>query len=64
MPTIFEYFGIILKFFSREHLPIHVHAFYGDGYAMKVEFTFKGQKIVKREYKGVRVSALSTRTIA
>lgn len=54
MPTIFEYFGIILKFFSKEHLPIHVHAFYGDNYAMKVEFTFKGQKIVKREYKGVK----------
>ena len=48
----FEYFGIILKFLSKE-LPIHIYAFYGDSYAMKVEFTFKGNKIVKVEYKGV-----------
>ncbi len=25
MPTIFEYFGIIFKFYSNEHEPIHVH---------------------------------------
>lgn len=48
MPTIFEYFGIILNFFSREHLPIHVHAYYGERYAMKVEFYKKGNIIVKR----------------
>lgn len=54
MPTLFEYFGIILKFFSKEHLPIHVHAYYGDNYAMKVEFTCKGNKIVSKEFKGVR----------
>lgn len=54
MPTIYEYFGIILKFFSKEHLPIHVHAYYGNNYSMKVEFYFKGDVIVKREYKGVK----------
>lgn len=25
MPTIFEYFGFIFKFYSNEHEPIHVH---------------------------------------
>ncbi len=25
MPTIFEYFGLIFKFYSNEHEPIHVH---------------------------------------
>ena len=29
MPTIFEYFGIIFKFYSNEHEPIHVHVLKG-----------------------------------
>lgn len=29
MAKIYEYFGIMFSFFSREHLPIHVHAKYG-----------------------------------
>lgn len=54
MPTIFEYLGLILKFYSKEHLPIHVHAFYGDRCAMKVEFFLKGEKITRKTYKGVK----------
>ena len=50
MPTIFEYMGIILKFFSKEHLPIHVHAYYGKDYGMRVEFTLRGNEIVKKDY--------------
>ena len=30
MPTIYEYFGFIFKFFSNEHEPIHVHVIKGD----------------------------------
>jgi hypothetical protein len=30
MPTIYEYLGIIIKFYSHEHDPIHVHAMYGE----------------------------------
>ncbi|MCL2101430.1 MAG: DUF4160 domain-containing protein [Fibromonadales bacterium] len=26
MPSIFEYLGIVLYFFSNEHEPIHIHA--------------------------------------
>ena len=26
MPTIYEYFGFVFKFYSLEHEPIHVHA--------------------------------------
>lgn len=26
MPTLYEYFGIIVYFFSNDHEPIHVHA--------------------------------------
>jgi len=52
MPTIIEYFGIIIKFFSNEHLPVHVHAFYGSNMAMKVEFFLQDDKIVKKNFKG------------
>lgn len=38
MPKIIEYFGIILRFFSREHEPIHVHAFFGEECQVKVSF--------------------------
>jgi len=37
MPKIFEYFGIIIFFYSNEHEPIHVHASYG-GLESKAEF--------------------------
>ena len=30
MPSIFEYLGIILYFYSNEHEPIHVHGRIGD----------------------------------
>lgn len=30
MPTIYEYFGIVFKFFSDEHEPIHVHVQHND----------------------------------
>ena len=30
MPTIFEYFGFIFKFYSNEHEPIHVHVIKGN----------------------------------
>ncbi|MCQ2314460.1 MAG: DUF4160 domain-containing protein [Bacteroidales bacterium] len=26
MPTIYEYFGFVFKFYSLEHEPIHIHA--------------------------------------
>jgi hypothetical protein len=30
MPKIYEYFGILIYFYSNEHEPIHVHARKGD----------------------------------
>lgn len=30
MPKIFEYLGIVIFFYSNEHVPIHVHAKKGD----------------------------------
>ena len=28
MPTLYEYFGLLIFFYSDEHLPIHVHGKY------------------------------------
>lgn len=28
MPKLYEYFGVVVYFFSREHEPIHVHGKY------------------------------------
>ncbi|WP_461044454.1 DUF4160 domain-containing protein [Spirosoma harenae] len=30
MPKIFEYLGIVIRFYANEHEPIHVHAQYAD----------------------------------
>lgn len=30
MPKLYEYFGVVVYFFSREHKPIHVHGKYQD----------------------------------
>ena len=30
MPTLYEYFGLVIFFYSDEHLPIHVHGKYQD----------------------------------
>ena len=30
MPAIYEYFGILILFYSNEHVPVHVHARYGE----------------------------------
>lgn len=53
MPVIFEYMGILLSFFSKEHTPIHVHALYGGVYGMRVEFEVHGKNI-KVSYKKLK----------
>ena len=30
MPTLFSFFGMRFQFFSKEHLPIHIHAIKDD----------------------------------
>jgi len=49
MPTIFEYLGIIIKFYSNEHEPIHIHAVYNDS-SVKVSFFIKEGKIYRTSY--------------
>jgi len=53
MPIIYEYLGIIIRFYSNEHEPIHVHAIY-DGNIIKVEFLIKDGKIYRTNYNVVK----------
>jgi len=50
MPTIYEYLGITIKFYSHEHDPIHVHAKYGEN-EVRVELHEKNGVIYDVEYK-------------
>jgi hypothetical protein len=40
MPILYEYHGIVVKFFSNDHRPIHVHGQYQD-FESKAEIVFK-----------------------
>lgn len=40
MPKIFEYLSFIIRFYTNDHLPIHVHVQIQDR-EMKVEFLFE-----------------------
>jgi len=52
MSKIFEYLGIIIFLWSRDHLPMHFHARYQE-YEMSVEISYKsGKPVIK--YKKVK----------
>ena len=50
MPKLYEYFGLIVLFYSNEHEPIHVHGKY-HGLESKAEIIFENGK-----FKEVRIS--------
>ena len=52
MPSIFEYLGIVLYFFSNEHEPIHVHARSAE-FESKAEFYIANGKIMEIKIKEV-----------
>ncbi|GAB2474946.1 MULTISPECIES: DUF4160 domain-containing protein [Algoriphagus] len=52
MPKIFEYFGIILFFYSNEHEPIHVHAKKGE-FESKAEF-----EIIEGQIEKITISSV------
>ena len=53
MPTLFEYLGIIISFYSHEHDPIHIHADYGNS-SVKVSFFIKEGKIYRITYTPIK----------
>ncbi len=46
MPKLYEYFGLIILFYSQEHEPIHVHCKYQTKES-KAEIIFKNGKFIK-----------------
>lgn len=53
MPKLYEYFGVIILFYSNEHEPIHVHGKYQDKES-KAEITIEYGKIVEIRITPVR----------
>ena len=50
MPTIYQYLGIVFRFYSNEHEPVHIHADY-KGAVMVVKLYTKNGVVVKVEYE-------------
>ncbi len=46
MPKLYEYFGLVILFYSREHEPIHVHCKY-QGKESKAEIIFEDGKFLE-----------------
>lgn len=53
MPSIFEYLGILIFFYSNEHEPIHVHGKHG-GFESKAEFLIVDGKIIEIKIKPIK----------
>lgn len=53
-PKLFEYNGIVLRFYSNDHLPVHVHAIYSNTHGAKVELIQQNGKIVEVIYKKIK----------
>ncbi len=53
MPSIFEYLGILIFFYSNEHEPIHVHGKHG-GFESKAEFFIVDGQITEIRIKPIK----------
>jgi len=53
MPKLYEYFGIIVLFYSNEHEPIHVHG-KCQGRESKAELILENGNVVKINYSPVK----------
>ena len=53
MPKLYEYFGIIVLFYSNEHEPVHVHG-KCQGRESKAELVLENGTVVRIVYSSVR----------
>ena len=53
MPKLYEYFGLILLFYSNEHEPVHVHGKY-QGMESKAEFIISEGRIIEIRFTSVK----------
>lgn len=52
MPQLYEYLGVVIYFWSKEHEPIHVHGQY-QGTESRAEFVIENGKITTIVFKNV-----------
>ena len=53
MPKLYEYFGLVVLFYSNEHEPVHVHGLY-QGRECRADFTIIDGKVVRIEFQPVK----------
>jgi hypothetical protein len=53
MPKLFEYFGLIVRFYSNEHEPIHVHGVYRDR-ASRAELIIRNGEVIEMRFFSVK----------
>jgi hypothetical protein len=53
MPKLYEYFGLIILFYSNEHEPIHVHGLYGE-MESRAELVLQNGKLVRIRFVSVK----------
>jgi hypothetical protein len=53
MPKLYEYFGIVVLFYSNEHMPVHVHGSY-KGRETRAEFVIENGRVIDIIYRPVR----------
>jgi len=53
MPKLYEYFGLVVFFYTNEHEPIHVHGEFQGGHA-RAEFFLKDGKVVRIAFAQVK----------
>lgn len=52
MPKLYEYFGVIVFFYSNDHEPIHVHGRYGE-FESKIEIVIKNGAVSRLRLRQV-----------
>jgi hypothetical protein len=53
MPKLYEYFGLVILFYSNEHEPIHVHGKYQETES-RAELIIDNGKVVEIRYSSVK----------
>lgn len=53
MPTIYRYIGFIFKFFTNEHLPVHLHVIKQERQSkIEIEYKKEGLNLTAKKIKG------------
>jgi hypothetical protein len=55
MPEIFRFYGFSFFFYSKEHLPLHVHVEGANGVA---KYEWNGEQFVLKEHVGIKTNDL------